>query len=155
ASLGPRLRIIFDDCSEHTGANKLEPKVWKAVQASAGAANVAYGHFKRFSHDKIFIQRRGDQAVKVLTGSANWSIRGLYVQANSVLVFDDPDTARLYEQSFQASFAALPKGKSGTTANNTAAAKAFAGNAIAKQWFDVKAKGLPDFSVAFSPHADA
>lgn len=155
ASLGNRLRIIFDDCDEHDKPTKLEPKVWKEIQASAGKANVAFGHFKRFSHDKIFIQKRNGQPVKVLTGSANWSIRGLYVQANSVLVFDNRDTAKLYEDSFQASFDALPKGKRGDTKLNTAATKTFAKSDVAKQWFKVASKGLPDFSVAFSPHADA
>jgi phosphatidylserine/phosphatidylglycerophosphate/cardiolipin synthase-like enzyme len=155
AKLGHRLRIVFDDCSEHTAAGKLEPQAWKVIQKSAGPQNVAYGHFKRFSHDKIFIQKKNGKATKVLTGSANWSIRGLYVQANSVLVFDDPTTAGLYEQSFQQSFDALPKGKQGTTAQNTSACKAFAASGIAKQWFPAKSGGLPDFSVAFSPHASA
>jgi hypothetical protein len=48
----------------------------------------------------VFIQRKGGKAIKVLTGSANFSVRGLYVQANNVLVFDDPDTAGLYGAVF-------------------------------------------------------
>jgi phosphatidylserine/phosphatidylglycerophosphate/cardiolipin synthase-like enzyme len=42
--------------------------------------------------------------MKVLTGSANFSIRSLYVQANSVLVFDNPKFAGLYEQAFEQAF---------------------------------------------------
>lgn len=155
AKLGKRLRVVFDDCSEHTAAGKMEPEAWKIVVASAGSANVAFGHFKRFSHDKIFIQKKNGAPTKVLTGSANWSIRGLYVQANSVLLFDDAGTAKLYEDSFQASFAALPKGTSGTTAQNSSACNVFAKASCAQQWFDVKADRLPAFSVAFSPHASA
>ena len=45
----------------------------------------------------MLIQKRGDTALKVLSGSANFSVRGLYVQSNNVFVFDDPATAALYE----------------------------------------------------------
>src|SRR5262249_14130806 len=112
----------------------------------------AFGHFGRFSHDKIFIEKRNGTPTSVLTGSANWSIRGLYVQANSVLLFDDPSTARLYEASFETSVAALPKGKPGPNSDTTKARKTFAGSYIAKQWFPVVTSKLPAFSVAFSPH---
>jgi phosphatidylserine/phosphatidylglycerophosphate/cardiolipin synthase-like enzyme len=99
------------------------------------------GDFKRFAHDKVLIKKDKDgNAVKVLTGSTNFSVRGLYAQANNVLIFDDPGTADLYEQAFQTAFTAM--------AHATQAQ-------IAKQWFDVATVGLPPFSVSFAPHSSA
>ena len=76
----------------------------------------------------------------MLTGSANFSLRGLYVQANNVLVFDDAATAALYEQAFNEAFTDM---------------SGFDKSPIAAQWFDVKDPGLPVFSTCFSPHTDA
>ena len=56
------------------------------------------GHFHRFAHSKVMIQKRNGRPTRVLTGSANFSVRGLYVQANNVLVVDDPEVAAVYEQ---------------------------------------------------------
>ena len=55
-------------------------------------AQVKVGHFQRFSHDKVLIQKRGNAALKVLSGSANFSVRGLYVQSNNAFTFDDQAT---------------------------------------------------------------
>src|SRR5208282_1621261 len=82
-ALGPRLRAFLDNASLHTGT-ALEVQVHSRLVKSAGAANVKQGHFQRFAHDKIIIQKKNGAAVKVLTGSANFSVRGLYVQANNV-----------------------------------------------------------------------
>jgi phosphatidylserine/phosphatidylglycerophosphate/cardiolipin synthase-like enzyme len=104
---------------------------------SAGAANVKQGHFQRFAHNKVLIQKKNGKAVKVLTGSANFSVRGLYVQANNILVFDEPQTAGLYETYFEQVFTEADKFKSSD---------------FAKVWHDVEAAGFPKFSVCFSPH---
>jgi phosphatidylserine/phosphatidylglycerophosphate/cardiolipin synthase-like enzyme len=78
--------------------------------------------------------------VKVLSGSANFSVRGLYVQSNNVFVFDDPATAALYEQAFQQSWDD-PKG--------------YATSPLAASWHDAGGHdGLPSYSVCFSPHHD-
>jgi hypothetical protein len=138
---GPRLRAVLDDAPLHTQAGAVEPEAKARLIASAGAANIVAGHFKRFAHDKVLIKKDKDgKAVKVLTGSANFSVRGLYVQANNVLIFDDPSTAALYEQAFEAAFTDM----------------AHADHAqIAGQWFDVATPGLPPFSVSFAPHSSA
>ena len=100
--LGSRLRLYLDDSASHIGGSDPEPNAhaWLAGQG----AQVRLGHFQRFSHDKVLIQKRSDTAVKVLSGSANFSVRGLYVQSNNVFTFDDPATAALYEQAFQQSW---------------------------------------------------
>jgi len=114
----------------------LEPETLQALEA-AGAA-VKTGHFSRFAHDKVMIQRKSGDAIKVLTGSANFSVRGLYVQSNSVLVFDDANVAGLYEQAFEQAF------------NDQ---NGFKSSAIASKWYDVQKTTLPALAVSFAPHA--
>ena len=138
--LGPRLRIVLDNSQEHTHAGALEIGVRTALEQSAGADHVVSGHFQRFAHDKIVIQKRNGTPTRVLTGSANFSIRGLYVQANNVLIYDDPQTAALYEQVFEQSFTDMAH---------------FSRQPVAGQWFDLAGAGIPATSVSFAPHASA
>ncbi len=136
--LGSRLRLYLDDSATHVTATAREPKAhaWLSEQG----AQVELGHFQRFSHDKVMIQKRGDTALKVLSGSANFSVRGLYVQSNNVFVFDDPATADLYEQAFEQSWTDP---------------KAFAASPLASCWHDAGGHdGLPGYSVCLSPHHD-
>lgn len=135
--LGKRLRAYLDNAPLHTKTGALEIDAHKLLVKSAGAANVKQGHFKRFAHNKVMIQRKNGKPVKVLTGSANFSVRGLYVQANNILVFDDPTTAGLYGQAFDESFSNAPK---------------FSSSDIAQAWHDVNVNGIPEFSICFSPH---
>jgi hypothetical protein len=135
--LGIRLRAFLDNAPLHIKKGALEIDAHNLLVKSAGAVNVKQGHFQRFAHNKVMIQKRNGKAVKVLTGSANFSVRGLYVQANNILVFDDPTTAELYETAFEQAF--------------TDAAK-FSSSDIAKGWNDVNVTGLPKLSFCFSPH---
>lgn len=138
--LGGRLRIFMDDAPLHTSSSALEPEVKKRLEKSAGKKNVQTGHFSRFSHDKIMIVYENRKPIRVCTGSANFSVRGLYVQANSVLIFDDPDVAKTYSDVFNAVW------KDKTT-------KAFDGNPLSQKWTDRSARrGLPPFEICFSPH---
>lgn len=134
--LGSRLRLYLDNSASHIGANAREPKAhdWLTAQG----VQVKVGHFQRFSHDKVLIQKRGGTALKVLSGSANFSVRGLYVQSNNVFTFDDLATAALYEQAFQQSWDD-PSG--------------FATSGLAASWHDCGGHdGLPGYSVCLSPH---
>jgi len=145
-----RLRAFLDDAPLHTKAGAMEPLAKKAITAAAGAQNVVTGHFNRFAHCKVMIQRKNGQPVKVLTGSANFSIRGLYVQANNILVINDAKTAGEYGQVFDEAFSLQQKLKtSGKVAGQ------FSKSPIASQYFDCSGAGLPNFKVAFSPHAKA
>ena len=137
--LGPRLRLYLDNSASHIGDTAREPKAHEWLTAQG--AQVKVGHFQRFSHDKVLIQKRGDTAMKVLSGSANFSVRGLYVQSNNVFTFDDPATAALYEQAFQQSWDS-PSG--------------FATSQLAASWHDCGGHdGLPRYSICFSPHHNA
>jgi len=139
-TLGPRLRAFLDNAPLHTG-KALEVQAHDRLVRSAGAANVKQGHFKRFAHDKIIIQKKNGKAFRVLTGSANFSVRGIYVQANNVLLFDDPTVADLYEQVFEKAFTDM---------------NGFVSLPLAAKWFDFpKEVGVPNFSVSFAPHANA
>jgi phospholipase D-like protein len=136
--LGSRLRMYLDNSATHVGGPALEPKAhaWLVEQG----AEVKLGHFRRFSHDKVMIQKRSDTAVKVLSGSANFSVRGLYVQSNNIFVFDDAVTAALYEQAFQQSWDDP---------------SSFASSPLAACWHDAGGHdGLPSYSVCVSPHHD-
>ncbi len=142
-ALGPRLRIFMDDAKLHTKANAegvfpQEVDARKAFELSAGADNVKVGHFSRFAHSKVLILKRGGTPVKVLAGSANFSVRGLYVQTNNVFVFDDPQAAALHEQAFEQAW------------NNQLSQ--FDTSPIAAQWFPLTGDGLPACSLSFSPH---
>ena len=138
-----RLRIFLDNASLHTKSGALEPQVQQLLIQSAGPNHVKVGHFKRFAHNKVFIQKKNGQPIKVLTGSANFSVRGLYVQANNVLEFDDPQAAKLYEDAFEQAFTDPSKTQ-----------KSFAGSQIASDYFDINLVGCPTCKVAFSPHID-
>ena len=137
-ALGTRLRAVLDNAPLHLGA-ALEVIAHARLVKSAGAGNIIQGHFKRFAHDKIIIAKKNGKAVKVLTGSANFSVRGLYVQANNVLLFSDPKVADQYEQVFQSVFTNMAK---------------FSSSSLASKWFDFpnEGAGVPNFSVSFAPH---
>jgi phosphatidylserine/phosphatidylglycerophosphate/cardiolipin synthase-like enzyme len=139
AKLGTRLRLFLDNAALHTKRGAVEPLVRELIEESAGSGNVRVGHFRRFAHHKVFIQKRGGKAVKVLTGSANFSVRGLYVQANNVLLFNDATVAGLFQRAFDQAF------------DDPAS---FADADIAKGWHEIKVDGCPDCLVAFSPHKD-
>ena len=106
----------------------------------AGQANVVIGHFSRFAHKKIFIQKQNGTPIKVLTGSTNFSVRGLYVQANNVMLFTDSTVGRLYADVFDAVFTNM---------------KGFSRTPLAHKWFDLQASSIPSFSVSFAPHQNA
>jgi hypothetical protein len=144
AGLGSRLRLYLDDkdIAKKSGGAKRKAEALKVVEEEVSPDNVRRGHFGRFAHGKIFIQRRDGKAVKVLSGSANFSIRGLYVQSNNVFVFEDETTAGYYEAAFEQAWND-PKG--------------FDESKVAAGWFppaDEQRQGLPRFQVSFAPHAD-
>jgi phosphatidylserine/phosphatidylglycerophosphate/cardiolipin synthase-like enzyme len=142
-----RLRAFLDDAPLHTKAGAMEIPAKKAILGAAGTSNVVTGHFGRFAHNKVMIQKRNGQAVKVLTGSANFSIRGLYVQANNLMLINDPKTAAEYEQAFDLAFTQQQK-----TGNSNKTSTAFKAAPIAQKYFDCSGPGLPNFQVSFSPH---
>jgi len=142
-----RLRAFLDNAPLHTKSGAVEIDAHKAILAAAGAHNVVQGCFKRFAHCKVMVARRNGVPFKVFTGSANFSIRGLYVQANNCIVIDDPKTAKAYGDAFDEAFTQQQKLKS-----SAKVATAFAKSPIASKYIDCSGPDLPKFEVALSPH---
>src|SRR5262249_22759923 len=117
-----RIRVILDDDPKQ---HHLVPKAVAAAAASAAkkktkapaegqfekkfhqaatrAAEIKRGHFDRYAHDKILIVKKGTKptdAVRVLTGSTNFSVTGLYVNSNHVITFEDAGIAVEYAKLF-------------------------------------------------------
>ena len=146
-ALGPRLRAFLDDSETHDADPGKEPPrevpARESLERSAGRENVRTGHFRGLAHDKIFILRRGNGRRKVLSGSANFSVRGLYAQANNVFVFEDrgrrSNVADLYEAVFEAAWEDP---------------SSFRSSELAARWHDVSGRGLPATAVSFAPHRD-
>jgi phosphatidylserine/phosphatidylglycerophosphate/cardiolipin synthase-like enzyme len=147
-----RMRIILDNAALHTtkpgqkvkGKPKpptLEDAFEKAFDKAAkkGAA-ILRAHFKRYSHDKIFILSKGGTAQKVMTGSTNFSVTGLYVNSNHVIVFDDPQLAGAYQELFN------------TAWEGGAKEGPFLASDFSKKSFSFGSAGVPDTDITFSPH---
>jgi phosphatidylserine/phosphatidylglycerophosphate/cardiolipin synthase-like enzyme len=139
-------RIILDNAALHHSAAKpkAEDEFEKLFANAAGAGAIKRGHFGRYSHDKIFIVRDQNGPVRVLTGSTNFSVTGLYVNSNHVLVFDDSTVAKKYAEVFEEAW------------NDNVQAADFVRSSLATQIFQLGgAGGVPQMEVAFSPHEPA
>jgi len=146
-----RLRAILDNAALHSKPSKsgvmpVEVDSAKMIIAAAGDANVRQGKFNRYQHNKVFIKRdSAGSAQRVIFGSMNFSVRGIYVQANNVVVVDDPTVAGMFAAAFDNAF------------KNNVKATPFEADAIAKGYMPCSATStdaLPKFSLALSPHKD-
>src|SRR5580704_6859842 len=147
-----RLRAILDDAPlpskpGKSGAMPIEIDSAKMIIAAAGAGNVRQGHFNRYQHNKVFIKRdSAGNAQRVIFGSMNFSVRGIYVQANNVVVVDDPNVAGMFAKAFDDAF------------QNNVKAAPFQADPISKGYMVGSATdtaALPKFSLALSPHKDS
>jgi phosphatidylserine/phosphatidylglycerophosphate/cardiolipin synthase-like enzyme len=149
-----RVRAILDNAKLHMPAKNGNPPEVKAatlITAALGHNNVKRGHFTRYQHNKVFIKRDGEgHAQKVLFGSMNFSVRGLYVQANNVMVVDDPKTAGYFAAAFDNAF--------DHATDKNVSASAFAKAPVAQNYNPISSGNtadLPKSVVALSPHSDA
>jgi hypothetical protein len=141
-----RVRVILDNATLHhsTKAPTPEDQFEKLFNAAAKQpAAILRGKFGRYSHDKVMIVKSKSGATKVLTGSTNFSVTGLYVNSNHVLVFNDPVVAAKYAEVFEAAWA------SGVSE------KAFLASPLSSQSFSFKSKQTPATDITFSPHSPA
>lgn len=146
--LGPRLRAIIDDSAKtkdgvttgHGAAASAESKAALRLGSSAGAGHVKRTHFNNLQHHKVLIAKRNGRCFKVLAGSTNFSFRGIYIQANNVLVFSTPQVAELFGRVFDAAFQD-PSG--------------FKSDQLASKWHLVLSEGNPPVNLCFSPHKSA
>lgn len=141
-----RVRVILDNAALHH--SNTSPKPEDEFEAefrklAKSPADILRGHFGRYAHDKVFVSFTKDQPLKVLTGSTNFSVTGLYVNSNHVLVFDDKDVAGKYGELFQ------------TVWSGGAKLKAYLESPFDSLVYSAPAENLPATSVTFAPHEEA
>ncbi|HKP36673.1 MAG TPA: phospholipase D-like domain-containing protein [Pyrinomonadaceae bacterium] len=160
-----RVRVILDNAPLHhaskpkKGAKKAAKKSSKTakakpksappedqfeklfVKAAKKPAEIKRGKFGRFAHDKVLIVSNAKGATKVLTGSTNFSVTGLYVNSNHILVFNDAKVAGTYADIFKIVW----DGDVKLSFNKTPEAA---------KTFSFSGKGLPKTEITFSPHVE-
>ncbi len=145
-----RLRILLDNSKTHVGKSAdgvvaFEDQFEALFKEKAVAPSaIVRGRFSSLAHSKVFIQKNKSTgaAIKVLTGSTNFSTNGFYINANHVIVFGNSDVAKLYADVFEASF-------------STAKMKAFSGTPFATDDHTFALVETPNMTVRFSPHTKA
>lgn len=150
-----RIRVVLDNAALHhtkpgakTKSGKPKEPTWEDKfeaafkKAKKKDAAILRGRFGRYSHDKIFIVSKNGKAKTVLTGSTNFSVTGLYVNSNHVLVIDDPKLAGTYLDLFEEIW------------KDKAKRAAFMRSAFPGRPYEFKSAGVPRTEVTFSPHAE-
>jgi phosphatidylserine/phosphatidylglycerophosphate/cardiolipin synthase-like enzyme len=140
-SMGSRLRVVIDDSKDHKGDDAAESLAAEQLRVSAGDDHVVRMHFSVLQHNKVLIVKNKGIPYKVLFGSTNFSFRGIYIQANNMLVFSVPEVVSLFADYFQQAFDGPSKG--------------FSVKPITQQWHDINIDGKPPLSLCLAPHADA
>jgi phosphatidylserine/phosphatidylglycerophosphate/cardiolipin synthase-like enzyme len=134
-----RLSMILDNSGSHGDADSMETAFENAFKAATNPEAMYRGKFKALAHSKVFVHLKNGKAVKVLTGSTNFSTNGLYVNSNHVLVFKNAKIAQLYADVFDASF-----GKENM--DN------FKNSAFASTDFAFNEADSPTMTITFAPH---
>jgi PLD-like domain len=137
-----RLRIILDNAGLHHSTKEPRPedefeKLFH--QQAAASSAIQRGKFGRYAHDKVFVVYDDDGPVRVLTGSTNFSVTGLYVNSNHVLVFDDRKIAQTYADVFEAAWVGEVKLKAALTSPLSSEKVVFA---------------KPSTEITFAPHSE-
>ena len=143
---GGRIRVILDNAALHHDTEDPTPEdefeeLFKA-QATGGAA-IKRGKFGRYAHDKVFVVSRSGIPEKLLTGSTNFAVNGLYVNSNHVLVFDDPEVAATYKQVFEVAWTGDVK------------LTPFRTSAVGDRVFAFANTQTPPTQITFAPHSVA
>jgi len=139
-----RLRVLLDNSKTHAETDAFENKFEAFFNEKAKAPSAIFrGRFQSLAHSKVFIQKKKatNDAIKVLTGSTNFSTNGLYINANHLIIFSNRNVATLYAQVFDASFGADKM-------------KNFHGTSFATQeGREFNESKTPEMTIRFSPHS--
>ena len=141
-----KARVLLDNAALHHASDNSKPEdeVEQMFTAAAtGAAAIKRGKFGRYAHDKVFIVKKAGKAIKVLTGSTNFSVTGHYVNSNHVLVYDDKDVAGCFADVFDFAW------------QTDAKAVPFRASALSQNPFVFQGAQLPKTTIRFSPHREA
>lgn len=140
-----RIRVILDNAALHHSATDPKPEdefEELFVKEAKGDAQILRGKFKRYSHNKVLLVSKGGRPVKVLTGSTNFSVTGLYVNSNHVLVLTDKEVVGKYAELFAACW------------ENDAKAPAYLKLPISGETFSVSSDKMPKTEITFAPHSE-
>ncbi|MEO8070280.1 MAG: phospholipase D-like domain-containing protein [Acidobacteriota bacterium] len=139
-----RVRVILDNAALHHDATTPKPEdKFESLFRAKSPDGLLRGKFGRYAHDKVFIVYDATGPARVLTGSTNFSVTGLYVNSNHVLVFNDRDVAAAYAAVFASAW------------NDKAANAKFQKSAAAGKVFSFSSRATPATNVTFSPHTES
>jgi phospholipase D-like protein len=140
-----RLRIILDNATLHhnTATPKPEDQFEKLFIKAAGNSQIKRGKFGNFAHNKVFVVSNKSGPLKVLTGSTNFSVTGLYVNSNHVLLFNDPVVAKTYADVFEESW------------RDDVKRPAYLKSKLAGATASFSSTQTPKTTITFSPHQTA
>lgn len=136
-----RLKIILDNAGEHGEHDSYENKFEALFHAQAtGNSKLVRGKYNGLAHCKVFIMlNSNNEAVKVLSGSTNFSTNGLYINSNHVLIFDNKNISERYNNLFENSFSETKiktlQGKEPTVLD-----------------YEFNETGMPKMTITFAPH---
>jgi phosphatidylserine/phosphatidylglycerophosphate/cardiolipin synthase-like enzyme len=149
-----RIRIILDDAALHHDDKKPKPedqfeqqfKIAENKQSGGKPAvsGIIRGNFNRYQHNKIFIVSQGTARtpIKLLSGSTNFSVTGMYVNSNHVIVFNNTKVIELYQTLFEEAW------------THKTDVKKFSATNLPKQEFTFNIAGLPPMFITFAPHEE-
>jgi phosphatidylserine/phosphatidylglycerophosphate/cardiolipin synthase-like enzyme len=140
-----RIRIILDNAALHHSNAKPKPEdefERLFLGAAKAPAEIRRGRFGRYAHDKVLIVSDTGKARKVLTGSTNFSVTGLYVNSNHVLVFNDAAVASKYAELFRVVW------------DGNAKLAAYLKSGLAAETYSVDRTKLPRAEITFAPHSE-
>jgi phosphatidylserine/phosphatidylglycerophosphate/cardiolipin synthase-like enzyme len=144
-----RIRIILDNSSSHVSTDKKDSSEdlfqKEFANVAVQGADLIRGRFSRQSHQKTFIVKKNNKSFKVLSGSTNFAINGLYINANHVLIFENKTIAEIYAAVFEESFNFL-----GTTPKPKITA--ITSKELFKKEHKFTEAGLPEMVISFAPH---
>lgn len=137
--LGARLRIIIDDSGTHAKPHSAETVAAKRLAAKG--AVVKRQHMGTLQHNKTIVVRGGKSPVAI-SGSTNFTWRGVYVQANNAVAVYGAKAVLPFAEAFEAYWNNEPvNGVAGFGSN------------VSAGWNKVDLGGV-DARVTFSPHGE-
>lgn len=135
--LGTRLKVIIDDDGSHGEAHSAETQAEQRLSRSAGNSNVKRQHMGQLQHNKTIVVD-GPKVQAVVCGSANFSWRGFFVQANNAMVLWGKNAVKPFLAAFEDYWRNDDAGGFSKTAS--------------AQWTDLGLSGI-NARVGFSPYA--
>jgi phosphatidylserine/phosphatidylglycerophosphate/cardiolipin synthase-like enzyme len=139
-----RIRIILDNAALHHSTAKPKPEdQFEALflEAAKAPAEIRRGHFSRYAHDKVLIVSDAGGAKMVLTGSTNFSVTGLYVNSNHIIVFTDIGITSKYAELFEDVWDGHVK------------EAAYLHSPLASETFSAVNGSTPRVEITFAPHS--